>query len=449
MLELSSLYESIEPVPSYQSIGRVVATKGSLILARIPQSSLGNLCYIKTPAQKQIAAQVMSFQEDLIALAPYDEMQGLSPGAEVCDTGAPPKIHVTEKLIGQILDSLGKPLLRSSASLEQSELCGVAICSQPPNPLERTTIDSILETGVRVVDSLCTLGYGQRIGLFASSGVGKSTLLGMLARGAKVDLTVIGLVGERGREVKDFIEHALGSEALAKSIVICATSDEPPLRRYLAAHTATAVAEYFRAHHKRVLLLIDSLTRVARAIRDLSLAAGEIPVRQGYTSSVYTQLPKLLERAGNDSRGSITAIYTVLTNPEQNDDPLGDEIKSLLDGHLVLDPAVMQRGIRPAVDPLLSVSRLMPKLHSAAYLKDTEMILKMAARLKKDKDLLIFGGTPDSELQAALELEDELVDFLTQGIGEKAALSATLERCSALAQAFREKRKQRLSTSDI
>lgn len=449
MLQLTALKEHCQLASPFQSSGRVIGVRGVLILARMPQSAVGNMCYIALSGRAPLPAQVISFQDDLMALAPFDEIHGLTPGAQVHDTGAPPQFRISSQVIGKILDPLGRLLSDPACQPPHLHPIEVDISAAPPNPLERAGIDEILTTGVRSIDGLLTLGYGQRIGLFAPSGAGKSTLLAMLARNALVDITVIGLVGERGREVNDFLHKALGQEALARTVVICATSEQSALRRVLAAQTATAVAEYFRARKKRVLLLIDSLTRVARAMRDVGLAAGEVPVRQGYTPSVYALLPKLLERAGNDKHGSITGIYTVLTNNEQDSDPLSDELKSLLDGHLLLDSSMAQRGIRPALDPLNSVSRLAVKLHPADYLEARDTVLAIMARLRKDKDMLIFGGVPDPELKAALHLEQPLLDFLNQAQNEKCSLQTTLSACRRLAREFKEKTTPVFSASNI
>jgi FliI/YscN family ATPase len=267
---------------------------------------------------------------------------------------------------------------------------------------------------VRAIDTFCPIGYGQRLGIFAGAGVGKSTLLGMIARHADVDVCVIALVGERGREVQEFIHECLGEEGLARSVVVVATSDESPLRRLIAPQTATSIAEYYRAQGLRVLLLVDSLTRTARAIREVELAAGEPPVRQGYTSGVYTELPRLLERAGNDDSGSITALYTVLTTGEQDSDPLADEIKSILDGHLVLSQQVQLEGIRPAIDVLRSVSRLREKLQSEEVRVCMENLLTVLGRLRRDRDIVLLGGSPDPALRTALRIEPELKRFLSQ-----------------------------------
>lgn len=441
VLRLTSLAQDLGTKPTLRSSGKVLAVRGPIILARIPQVAIGDLCYVSLRDGKQICAQVVSFEEDTVNLAPLDEMEGLSPGATVIGSGSTPKLGISESMIGHVLDPLGAFLDTQYSNAETKSIPETQIIQAPPAALKRLPVDKILETGVKSIDCLCTLGRGQRVGLFASAGGGKSTLLGMLARNTEADLNVIALVGERGREVNDFIEESLGESGLKKSIVVVSTSDEPPLRRFMAALTATAIADYFRSRGKNVLLLIDSLTRVARAVRDVSLAAGELPVRQGYTPSVYMQLPRLLERAGTSDKGSISAIYTVLTNGEGEVDPLGEEIKSLLDGHIVLDSNIARQGIRPAIDPLTSVSRLMSQLHPNEYIQKTELIRSLLARLKKDKDILLFGGTPDAELKAAMELEENLKRLLNQRPHERADTQLAMSHMCEIAEKFAANRR--------
>ncbi len=432
MLALRSLTHELADVPRARASGKVIGIRGPVIFARIPQVAMGDLCYVQRRGQPALPAQVVAFQDDKISLAPLDAAEGIGPGAVVTNTGAPPRLKISDALVGSVVDALGLPLEPASQDTALNG-CQTEIVNAPPNPLQRVEISTQLVTGVKVLDGVCSLGYGQRIGLFAGAGVGKSTLLGMIARNAAVDITVIALVGERGREVREFITDSLGPEGLKRSILVVATSDETPLRRRLAAMTATAIAEHYRSQGKRVLLLVDSLTRMARAIREVGLAAGELPVRQGYTSSVYTELPRLLERAGTDQHGSITAIYTVLTNGDNEVDPLGEEIKSILDGHVVMSNAVVQQGIRPAVDITTSISRLLPRLHEEGYRSTIETVVRLMGRIKKDKDLVLLGGTPDPELKAALELEPELVACLTQRPNERWSMAQTRQMLVALA----------------
>lgn len=407
--------------------GVVTSVQGPIVTAKMPRVALGDLCYITLRDGSEMPAQVVAFEENLIRLAPFDYVQGVSPGAPVHSIGSSPIITVSDRLIGSVVDALGMELdsVFERGPNDHFPSKRVSILSPPPNPLTRSPIDTPLPTGVKALDGLCTVGFGQRLGLFAGAGVGKSTLLGMISRNAEVDISVIALVGERGRELTEFLHESLGEEGRKKAVVVVSTSDESPARRQLAAHTATAIAEYFRDQGKRVLLLVDSLTRTARAIREVGLAAGEIPVRGGYTSSVYTELPRLLERAGNNDRGSITAIYTVLTTSGVDIDPLGEEIKSIVDGHIYLDPDIAARGILPAIDLTISVSRLLNALCTRGELEDVTAVRAALARLKKDKDLLLFGGTPDEELGRYLAIEPELRTFLCQTPAECISMSET------------------------
>lgn len=439
MLKLASLQTELKATQHLKSSGQVLAVKGPVIQARIPFAGLGDICSIEKRGSKLIA-QVVSFQEDIVSLAPFESMEGISPGAKVYNTSATLKVKVNNQLCGQVIDSLGQPLLLDT-SLEQNQndeviSNNINVLADPPNPLLRTEINQQLYTGVNAIDGFCPIGYGQRLGLFAGAGLGKSTLMGMIARNADVDITVIALVGERGREVKDFINESLGKEGLAKSVVVVATSNESAIRRMIAPMTATAIAEHFRDQGKRVLLLVDSLTRMARAVREVGLAAGELPVRQGYTSSVYTELPKLIERAGTNQKGSITAIYTLLTNGENDIDPLGEEAKSILDGHILLSNHVVNQGIRPAIDLINSISRLATNLASEEQLKKSALIIRILAKLKAEKDILLLGGTPDRTLKACLDLENEIKNLLNQRPHDKANQIKLHSRIEQIAQKY-------------
>lgn len=445
MLYLTQLKSEKLQTTGARARGNVVSVRGQSVIARLPGASIGDMCTITLRGGRELKAQVVSFSEELITLAPFDSFIGLEPGAQVISSGSSPKLTISRDPRGQVLDALGKQMslpdnlfsfndnsivqitqrskqyfglnsdgLVSDRSLEAEELLSLDLHAAPPAALTRKALTEILWTGVKAIDLCNTLAYGQRVGLFASAGVGKSTLLGMLARNAQVDVSVIALIGERGREVSEFIQHSLGPEGLKKSVLVVSTSDESATRRMQAAYTATAIAEHFRSQGKRVLLLVDSLTRMARAIREVSLAAGELPVRQGYTPTVYSELPKLLERAGSSSNGSISAVYTVLADSSAEMDPLADEIKSILDGHIVLSRDLAARGIRPAIDLTQSVSRLFDQLHNKEALVQRNTIKRLVARLKKDKDLVMLGGAADKELRACLELEPLLEKLLTQ-----------------------------------
>lgn len=402
-----------------KSFGCVTAIGGPLITAKIPFSAVGDLC--KIPVQnRSISAQVVSFKDNIVKLAPLDDPHGIHPGSVVINSGLPLIIYPPSNLLGKIIDVMGQELQYSTKTQpSEGATCNtykgvICIDRKPPEPLARPQIQEQMFCGVKCIDAFCPIGYGQRLGLFAGPGVGKSTLLGIIAAQAQVDVTVIALVGERSREVPDFINDVLGSGGLEKSVVVVATSDECAARRALAPQTATAIAEHFRDQGLNVLLLVDSLTRTARALREVGLAAGEIPVRQGFPASVYAELPKILERAGTAEKGSITGIYTVLTQGEQAQDALSEEVKSLLDGHIALDPAIAEKGILPAFDITTSISRLQSKLLTKRELVEVRALKAAAASLKKNKEILLFGGTPDPELKAALKIEDDLNNFIIQ-----------------------------------
>lgn len=434
MLQLAELQKSLHLSQQFQSSGRVVAIRGPIVQATLPHAALGDLCTISKRGGYSVPAQVVGFQEATVNLAPLGQIEGILNGANVKNSGRPLQIPIYQTSQGQILNAFGEPLKASQPTL--SPQLWTDLIKPPPDPLERPSINTPLQTGIRVIDALCPIGYGQRVGLFAGAGLGKSTLLGSIARNAFVDLNVIALIGERGREVGDFIRDVLGPKGLEKSIVIVATSEQPAMLRALAGQTAMAIAEHYRQKSQRVLLLVDSLTRMARAIRDVGLAAGEIPVRQGYTATVYSELPRLLERAGNDHNGSITAVYTVLTNGDSDIDPLGEEIKSLLDGQIVLSNSVAQRGIRPAIDPGESISRLTGKLLHPQELRATQVIRRLISRVKSDKDLVLLGGRPDHELAAALQVEEDLQSFISQEASVSCPLNKTFDSMHALVSKF-------------
>lgn len=446
MISLGSLAAQVDWKPRVLCSGQVCAIRGSVVSARIPMAALGDLCYIEHRSRNALRAQVVSFYDDLCCLAPFDSLEGITPGARIHGSGNPPKARLHGDVRGKILDALGAEIKSLATTQEASEHFELPIHNMPPRALDRRPIETQLVTGIRAIDGLCPIGYGQRMGIFASAGVGKSTLLGMIARQAKVDVSVIALVGERGREVQDFVQNCLGMSGLARSVVVIATSDESPLRRLLAPKTATAIAEYYRDQGLNVLLLVDSLTRTARAIRDVELSAGEIPVRQGYTAGVYTELPRLLERAGTNSLGSITALYTVLTALGDEHDALADEIKSILDGHLVLDPRLAQTGLRPAIDPLASISRLQEKFLGRNERAAVTTVLLMLSRLSRDRDILLLGGSADPELRAALTLEAEIRSVFTQSPDDCSNLEQTLRAVSDLASRFYALRAQNEAT---
>ncbi len=411
--------------------GEVAAVTGSSIVARLPRASVGDLCYIRTRAGVEIAAQVIGFNDRTFALAPLSEPSGIFPGAQVSTFSSSISIGVGEWLKGRVINALGEPIDQKALLVNTNSRRPLYSPSQSTS--DRPLIEEVLTTGIRAIDGFCTLGLGQRIGVFASAGVGKSTLLGMLARNAKIDIIVVALVGERGREVREFIETTLGASGLQRSVVVVATSDEPSMMRQIAPYTATTIAEYFRDSGKNVLLIIDSLTRMARAVRETSLAAGELPVRHGYTTSVYTELPKLLERAGTNSKGSITSFCTVLTNEEDDIDPLADEVKSLIDGHLVLKKDFASKGILPAIDITQSISRLFTRLNHSDYVSAARIVIRALTRLVKEREIVLLGGTPDPELAKIMSLEKELFDLIRQNSNDSPELDTVRDTVTALA----------------
>jgi flagellum-specific ATP synthase len=436
-------YQSSLKSANYKkSIGYVKSVNGAFIQAQMPKCQIGDYCKIRISSTEILEAQVVSFNNNIIQLAPFGHLKKIAVGAVVENLHQELAVACSNHLIGKVCNAFGKIIDHEiptaiSTTLPNSKtrnnfLRTVNLDQNPPNALTRKAIDKFLETGIAAIDSMLSIGLGQRIGLFASAGVGKSTLLGMITRNAKVDLVVIALIGERGREVNEFLEDNLGAEGRAKSIVVMATSDEPALCRQMAAYTATSIAEYFRDQGKNVLLLVDSLTRTARAIREVGLANGELPVRQGYPSRVYSELPRLLERTGNNHKGSITAIYAVLRNEENDSDPLAEEIISLLDGHIILSKELANSGIRPAIDILQSLSRLQNKLISNQEQILVNKVRTTLAKLSKEKDFLLFGGTPDAELTNCLAIEKDLIKILTQNQNEYKSKADVFKELSKL-----------------
>lgn len=437
ILDLERISVRPESACRHPSRGRVLRSDGLLLFASLPAASIGDLCHVETSARTILPAEVIAFSETLATLAPADSLQGTAPGASVWNTGRRFSIEVPFESRGLVLDAAGGILRRTGEASAEARMIRLETERRPPAALSRKPVSQLLETGIRSIDCIFPVGIGQRIGLFSAAGVGKSTLLATIARNTRADVTVIALIGERGREVNEFIDKALGAQCLEKSIVVIATSDESPMRRVLAPRTAMTIAEYHRSRGRHVLLIVDSLTRTARAIRELGLAMGEIPVRQGYTPSVYTQLPRLIERAGNDSKGSISAFFSVLLGDEENDDPLAEELKSLLDGHIFLSSSEALRGLRPAIDITKSCSRLMSALHDRNFLGDRDTIVRLISRLRKDRDFLIFGGVPDRELKVALELESDFNAFLSQTNEEVSSIEESGEQLRNLAQEAR------------
>ncbi len=428
----SGLSEALAEGSPLRARGRVSALVGLSLRAHIPGVVAGELVEVQRKGGPPLLCEVVGFDHTHAVLMPLGRATGVGPDDEVHGLGHPLSVRCSPALLGRVLDGLGRPM-DGGAPVEGEWR---AVHAEPPHPLERPRITRPLETGVRAIDGLLTLGEGQRVGLFAGSGVGKSTLLGQIARQADADVFVVCLIGERGREVREFLEDALGESGRQRGVVVCATSDAPAMVRLKSAHTATAIAEYFRDQGRRVLLMMDSVTRFARAGREVGLASGEPPARRGYPPSVFAALPQLLERAGTHRRGSITGLYTVLVEGGDLEEPVADEVRGILDGHLVLERKLAARGRWPALDVLASLSRVMPAITSDAQRAAAQSLRQHLAVYEEKRDLLLLGAYKpgsDARLDAALERIDAIEEFLTQRASEKARLEDTREALRALA----------------
>lgn len=400
-------------------LGKVVKVVGLTIESIGPSANLNDLCVITSQDKTQkIMAEVVGFRDNRILLMPYGNVEGVGIGSMVESTHQPLQVQVGDELLGKTLDGLGVPI--DGTKLHTNLTYPVA--AEPPDPLKRKIIDSVLPLGVKAVDGLITVGKGQRIGIFAGSGVGKSTLLGMFARNTKADINVIALIGERGREVREFIERDLGEEGMKRSIIVVATSDKPALIRNKAAKTATAIAEYFRDQGKDVLLMMDSLTRFSMAQREIGLASGEPPVSRGYPPSVYSEMPKLLERAGNSEVGSITGLYTVLVDGDDFNEPITDTARGILDGHIMLSRKLGHKNHYPAIDVLQSISRVMSSIAKKDHKVNAGKLKNVLATYSEAEDLINIGAYKtgsNKNIDYAIEKIDEVNEFLMQGVDEK------------------------------
>ena len=410
-----SAYKAIKDKTYIKHLGRVTKIVGLTIESLGPNVRVGELCTISTPDKSyRILSEVVGFRENLILLMPLDEVVGIGPGCVVEAIGHELQVAVGNHLLGRVVDGLGKPMDQLE-SLYSNELYPIE--NGAPDPLTRARIKDVLPLGVKAVDGLLTVGKGQRVGIFAGSGVGKSTLLGMIARNTKADVNVIALIGERGREVREFIEKDLGEEGLKRSVIVVATSDKPALIRQKAAKTATAIAEYFRDQGRDVMLMMDSLTRFSMAQREIGLAIGEPPVSRGYTPSVFAVLPKLLERAGNSDKGSITALYTVLVDGDDMNEPITDAARGILDGHIVLSRRLANRNHYPAIDILQSISRVMSDVADDEHKKYANKLKSTLAIYNDAEDLINIGAYAkgsNPEIDYAIEHIGGIKDYLTQ-----------------------------------
>lgn len=404
----------------FRKLGKVVNVVGLTIESSGPDAKLGDLCRIIPEGEeekKPIMAEVVGFKDGKTLLMPYDATDGIGLGCIVENTGYPLRVTVSEQLLGKTLDGLGRPVDGTLA-----EGAAYPVEASPPDPMSRKIIDEVLPLGVKAVDGLITVGKGQRIGIFAGSGVGKSTLMGMFARNTKADINVIALIGERGREVREFIERDLGEEGMRRSVVVVATSDRPALERNKAAKTATAIAEYFRDQGRDVLLMMDSLTRFSMAQREIGLASGEPPVSRGYPPSVYSEMPKLLERAGRADKGSITGLYTVLVDGDDFNEPITDTARSILDGHIMLDRKLGHKNHYPAIDILQSISRCMSQIASREHKQMAGKLKTVLATYNEAEDLINIGAYKSGSnpsIDYAISKIDAVNGFLCQDVDEK------------------------------
>ncbi len=413
--------------------GKVVEVVGQTIESTGPMASVGECCEVIDRTGGHHLAEVIGFRGTNVLSMPIEDIDGIRFGDEVAAQGKGPEIEVGRALMGRVLDAMGRPIDRGPWP---SIVDAMALDGAPHSPLERTPIRTPLGTGIRVIDAMLTVGRGQRVGIFGGSGVGKSTLIGMMTRNTEADVTVVGLVGERGREVGEFLEDALGEEGRAKSVVVVSTSDESPLKRMRAALAATTVAEFFAAEGKSVLLVLDSLTRFAMAAREIGLAAGEPPTAKGYTPSVFARLARLIERAGQFRTGSITAFYTVLMEGDDQQDPLVDAVRSLLDGHIVLSRALAAEGWYPPVAVTDSISRLMPIVAGAEHREQSALVRKLAAIISRSEDLVRIGAYKpgvDAELDRALRARAAIREFMIQDAHEHIGFADCLGRLAVLA----------------
>ena len=421
-------YRKLEKRNFYKTQGKIANAVGLTLESFGPDAKLGDICtiYSKSGEEPLAIAEVVGFKDGKTLLMPYEHVDGVSTGCIVENENHPLEVVVSQDLLGLTLNGLGKP--DGDVTVR-----GVSypIEAPPPDPMSREIIDEVLPLGVKAVDGLLTVGKGQRIGIFAGSGVGKSTLLGMFARNTAADINVIALIGERGREVREFVERDLGPEGMKRSVLVIATSDRPALERTKAAKTATAIAEYFRDQGKDVLLMMDSLTRFSMAQREIGLASGEPPVSRGYPPSVYAEMPRLLERAGRSDRGSITGLYTVLVDGDDFNEPITDTARSILDGHIVLNRKIAQKNHYPAIDVLASISRCMSMIVNKEHKKASGQFKNLMATYADAEDLINIGAYKagsNEDIDEAIAKHKAIDEFLIQDTDEKISFEESVSR---------------------
>ena len=414
----------------HKVIGKVTEVVGLIIEAQLQGVSVGEVCNIEIQNHRLVRSEVVGFKKNKVLLMPFGSLEGISPGCLVYATGNPLMVKVGPQLLGRVLDGLGEPL-DGKGDLDTDTL--YPLDNEPPDPVKRPRIKKVLEVGIRVIDGLLTFGRGQRVGIFSGSGVGKSTLMGQMARQSKADITVIALIGERGREVRDFIEESLGEEGLKRSVVVVATSDKPPLIRLKGALVGTAIAEYFRDQGKDVLFMMDSTTRYAMAQREVGLATGEPPITKGYPPSVFALMPRLMERTGTSELGSITAIYTILVEGSDMDEPIADTARGILDGHIILSREIAARNHFPSVDVNMSVSRLFSIINSQEHIKAAGLLREVLARYSEAEDLINIGAYvrgSNPKIDWAIDKIEKVNNFLKQGTHEHHKFSDTVKMLS-------------------
>ena len=427
LIPLEKIKKKLTNQNYFLKYGKVTQVVGLIIKVEGLNVFIGEVCQIEIlKSNKQVMAEVVGFVNKTVLLMPLDELDGIGPGCLVKPTGSALEIEINDNLLGQTLDGLGRVLTNNE------EISGekYSVNRESPDPFKRRRIETVMSTGVKAIDGILTVGEGQRLGIFAGSGVGKSTLLGMIARYCEADVIVIGLIGERGREVTEFIENDLGPEGYKKSIIVCATSDQPPLVRLKGAFVATAIAEYYRDQGKKVILMMDSVTRFAMAQREIGLATGEPPTSKGYTPSVFTMLPKLLERSGMSETGSITAFYTVLVEGDDMNEPIADAVRGILDGHVILSRKIAGENHYPAIDIQQSLSRLMKSIVPNEQYKKAGLLKENLAAYAEAKDLIDIGayklGT-NPKVDQAIQLNEEIKSFLKQNVDEPSTYTETVE----------------------
>lgn len=421
---------ALEDTPALMIKGRVVQVIGTIIKAVVPAVKVGEVCILRHPGEDhEMRAEVVGFARDAALLTPIGDMYGISATTEVTPTGRAHMVPVGDGLLGRVLDGLGQPMDEEERGPLQADRF-YPVFAEAPDPMKRRVIKDPLPMGVRVIDSLLTVGEGQRMGIFAAAGGGKSTLLGMLVKGAQADVIVIALIGERGREVREFIEHELGEEGRRKAVIVCATSDKSSMERAKAAYVATAIAEYFRDDGRKVLFLMDSVTRFARAQREIGLAAGEPPTRRGYPPSVFATLPKLMERVGMNDKGSITALYTVLVEGDDMTEPIADETRSILDGHIILSRALAASNHYPAIDVLASASRVMNNVVTREHKAGAGRMRELMAKYSEVELLVKIGEYKrggDANTDEAIDKIEDIRSFLKQRTDERSDFYDTLD----------------------